>query len=531
MTTGLNPPAIGAAMRRRWFGQPLTARLTTIIVGLLFMGLVLAGTTVVGILQSHLVGQVDAQLEASASKVAVNAAQQQLGQGTTNIPTSYYVRVHLGDAKATDLIPPTAQTSSGLPNATDLARLERATGRQKSLPTTVKSTQLGQAWRAQAVPVFTNDEAHTKIGTVIVALPLTNVQETLNNTAFYLLIASSVLIAAGGFAAYYLVRLSLSELRSIEVVAGRIASGDMSERIVTKEPPSTEVGSLALSLNKMLGRIERLFLEQQRSEEKMRQFVSDASHELRTPLAAVRGYGELYRLGGVPEERVGEVMARIESEATRLGGLVDDLLRLARLDEGRRIHIETVDVVELAREAAMDLTALDPSREVALLGLDGSDAPATLPTLADPSLFSQVLTNLVGNVDRYTPAGSPVEICVGTIPLSHPMITPSAWPRSPYLVGDHEPDEAVVVEVRDHGPGIPEKERERVFERFYRTDDSRSRDTGGTGLGLSIVKTVADVLGGGVKATETPGGGLTMRIAFPHRLPDPPTSERKGSPK
>ena len=179
----------------------------------------------------------------------------------------------------------------------------------------------------------------------------------------------------------------------------------------------------------------------------------------------------------------------------------------------------------------MDLTALDPSREVALLGLDGSDAPATLPTLADPSLFSQVLTNLVGNVDRYTPAGSPVEICVGTIPLPHPMITPSAWPRSPYLVGDHEPDEAVVVEVRAHGPGIPEKERERVFERFYRTDDSRSRDTGGTGLGLSIVKTVADVLGGGVKATETPGGGLTMRIAFPHRLPDPPTSERKGSPK
>nr|WP_223875383.1 HAMP domain-containing sensor histidine kinase [Nanchangia anserum] len=499
----------------------MSTRLTTITVGLLTAGLMLAGTTVIGILQSHLIGQVDAQLAASAKQVALTAANSPVGQSASTIPTSYYVRVHLSGERVSEWLPSNVD-DLGRPAPADIERLDQATGLQTSLPTTVRSTMHGEAWRAQAVPMFTSSGSSAdKVGTVIVALPLTNIQETLNNTAIYLFIASFILVATGGFAAHYLVGLSLRELRAIESVAGRIVEGDMSERVTPREPATTEVGSLTRSLNRMLGRIERAFLERQRSEEKMRQFVSDASHELRTPLAAVRGYGELYRLGGVPPERITEVMARIESEATRMGGMVEDLLRLARLDEGRRISFASVDIVTIVREAAMDLTALDPGRDVSLIGLDGGDACEELHAIADRNLLSQVVTNLVGNVDRYTPTGSPVELAIGTVALADIETERATWPRSPYLVGTHDAEDAVVIEVRDHGPGIPEADRLRVFERFYRIDDSRSRDTGGTGLGLSIVKTVADVHGGGVRALETEGGGLTMRLAFPRCLDAP----------
>lgn len=527
MSATFDPASVGTTLRKRWFATPLSGRLTTIIVGLLTAGLVLSSTTVVGILQAHLIGQVDAQLSASAKRVAENAVNPQLGVGESVVPTSYYVRVHLTGFDVSESLP-TGVGDTGRPLEDDIAQLEAATGLQVSLPTTVRSSKLAEAWRAQAVPMYrTADGYSKKVGTVVVALPLTNVQETLNNTAIYLFIASAVLVAAGGFAAYYLVRLSLTELRSIEVVAGRIVEGDMSERIDTCEPASTEVGSLTRSLNRMLGRIERSFLERRRSEDKMRRFVSDASHELRTPLAAIRGYGELYRLGGVPAERTAEVMARIESEATRMGGMVEDLLRLARLDEGRRIHIEPVDVVNLARNAAMDLTALDPTREVTLVNLDGEDVADDLVTLADRNLLAQVLTNLVGNVERYTPAGSPVEIAVGELPLAGPAFEGVTWPRSPFLVDAGAAEACVVLEVRDHGPGITGHDLTQIFERFYRIDDSRSRNTGGTGLGLSIVATVAEVHGGIARASHTPGGGLTLQVAFPRHSPPPAPQKAK----
>lgn len=511
-----NPPALGNACRKRWFAFPLSTRLTLIIVALLCSGLTLAGTTVVGILQSHLVGQVDAQLATSARQMAKLAANNQLAADSSGLPTSYYLRVDLAGQDPAEYLPPGGLAHVGRPSADAIDRLSAATGLQISLPTTIRSTTLGEAWRAQAIPVFTTSgETSNKVGTVVVALPLTNVQETLNNTAFYLLVASTVLIGGGGLAAYYLVRLSLSELRTIEVVAGRIVSSDMSERIHTREPDTTEVGSLTRSLNQMLTRIEQSFLEKQRSEEKMRRFISDASHELRTPLAAVRGYGELYRLGGVPHERVNEVMARIESEATRMGGMVEDLLRLARLDEGRRISMGPVDLVASAREAALDLTALDPTREVSLTGLNGGDVAESLVCKADRGLITQILTNLLGNVTRYTPKGTHVDIAVGTMPIDSPALADIDWPRSPYVVGTEATGEAVCLRVIDHGPGVDERERSRIFERFYRVDDSRSRDTGGTGLGLSIVATAAHVHGGCARALETPGGGLTMEVIFP----------------
>ena len=260
-------------------------------------------------------------------------------------------------------------------------------------------------------------------------------------------------------------------------------------------PPSTEVGSLALSLNSMLTQVEQSFEARQASEKKIRRFVSDASHELRTPLAAISGYCELYSMGGVPAERVEEVMGRISSESTRMAVLVEDLLTLARLDEGRPLEFTDIDLVKMADNAVFDLQALDSTRTVGLSSLEGRRAPMSLVVSADRDRIAQVFTNLIGNIVRYTPAGSPVEIALGT-------------------AADY-----AVVEFRDHGPGIADRDRSRVFERFYRSDSSRNRRSGGSGLGLAIVSGILGAHHGNAALTKTKGGGLTVRIELP--LPRP----------
>ena len=260
---------------------------------------------------------------------------------------------------------------------------------------------------------------------------------------------------------------------------------------VDNEPPTTEVGSLSQSLNKMLTYLEESFTARKASEKKMHQFVSDASHELRTPLAAIRGYGELYRMGGVPPEGVPDVMGRIESEASRMSELVEDLLKLARLDEGRKLKFEDVDLTELVQLAASDLGALDRKRKVEIVDLEGNPAREPVFAHVDRNQIMQVLANLVGNAVRYTPPGSPVEFAVGT--------------RS----------SMTLLEVRDHGPGIAKDERAQVFKRFYRSDTSRTRNTGGSGLGLAIVSAIAKAHNGSAELRTTEGGGLTVRLYLP----------------
>ncbi|MDU5609718.1 MAG: HAMP domain-containing sensor histidine kinase, partial [Actinomyces sp.] len=233
------------------------------------------------------------------------------------------------------------------------------------------------------------------------------------------------------------------------------------------------------------------FEARQASEQKIKRFVSDASHELRTPLAAISGYCELYAMGGVPAERTDEVMGRIASESSRMATLVEDLLTLARLDEGRPLDITDIDLVKLADNAVFDLQALDPTRTVGLTGISGRTPPMTLIVPGDRDRLSQVFTNLIGNIVRYTPEGSPVEIALG---------------RS----GD-----TAIVELRDHGPGIDETDRGRVFERFYRADSSRNRKSGGSGLGLAIVSGILAAHRGNASLTKTKGGGLTVRIELP----------------
>jgi two-component system OmpR family sensor kinase len=185
-------------------------------------------------------------------------------------------------------------------------------------------------------------------------------------------------------------------------------------------------------------------------------------------------------------------MGRIEDSARRMGTLVNDLLVLARLDEGRPLRKEPVDLVALARDAAQDLHALDSTRAVVVTGLEDGEAPSDVTVTGDADRLRQVFTNLVGNIARHTPRGSPAELALGTTP-----------------------DGQALVEVRDHGPGVSPEQAQRVFERFYRADSSRTRESGGSGLGLAIVAAIVGAHQGHVDVTTTPGGGLTVRVHLP----------------
>jgi two-component system OmpR family sensor kinase len=279
--------------------------------------------------------------------------------------------------------------------------------------------------------------------------------------------------------------LGLRPLRRIEDTASTIAAGDLSQRV---DPHSSakEIVQLGDSLNTMLGRIEDAFDAKEASEARLRRFVADASHELRTPLTSIRGYAELFRRGAADDPvTLARSMERIEGEAGRMSRLVDDLLLLARLDEGRPLERAPMDLAALAADVVHDAAVADPNRVITLeaqvpVGVDG-----------DRERLTQVLVNLLANARTHTPAGTPIEVWVDTR-------------------GDR-----AVARVVDHGPGVPEAERAMIFNRFHRNDPSRSRDRGGSGLGLAIVDAVVRAHGGSVDLTPTPGGGATFSVELP----------------
>jgi two-component system OmpR family sensor kinase len=356
-------------------------------------------------------------------------------------------------------------------------------------PFTVSAEDGSQQWRLLLVPVAGK-------GTIAAAAGLADVESTVGHLALLELgIGAGVLLLFAGLG-YGVVRSSLRPLVAVESTAEKIAGGDLTQRVPDGDP-RTEVGRLALSLNGMLGQVERSFRAQQvseatarQSEERMRRFVADASHELRTPLTSIRGFAELYRQGAVsgPDE-LDRVMRRVEDEAARMGLLVEDLLLLARLDQQRPLLREPVDLLELARDAVHDASAVAPDRriEVAVVG----EAPPVV--LGDDARLRQVFGNLVGNALSHTPAGSPVVVRVGT-------------------TGDLA---SAVLEVADRGPGLSPDQRTRVFERFYRADASRTRAHGGSGLGLSIVAALVAAHGGRVEVESEPGQGATFRVLLP----------------
>ncbi|QCB94563.1 sensor histidine kinase [Cellulomonas shaoxiangyii] len=479
--------AAAAAVRERWDHVPLSERLVSIIVVLLGTGLALAGLASSTLLERELVAQVDAKLKNEGFQQVrelFDPAAPWDADATT--PSDYYVVAQLG-WRAQELVSnPYTVEEYGTPRVPNGLTPESA---ELGRPYTVASDRTGSRWRVVSYPYADGSDV-----ILSVALPLRDIDRTATRMTWILVSSGAALMVIGAIVGGWAVQRSLRPLREIEDTAAAIAAGDLSQR-VPQAPATTEVGRLGAALNGMLAQIEQAFDARTASEARMRRFVADASHELRTPLAAIRGYAELYRMGAMTTpEQVDDTMRRIEGSARRMGSLVEDLLALARLDEGLPGRLGPVDLTVLAADAVSDLRAIDPDRPVRLETL----APAApVVVQGDEVRLRQVLANLVGNAAQHTPAGTPVEVRVG--PAGR----------------DADGRRTALLEVRDHGPGIPPEHAARVFERFYRVDASRTRESGGSGLGMAIAAAIVASHDGQVGIEETPGGGTTVRVVLP----------------
>jgi two-component system OmpR family sensor kinase len=397
----------------------------------------------------------------------------------------------------------------------------------------------------------------------LVAVPLAPTERVVATyIGIYSILALLILIASA-LLTRWLVTLTFRGLGQVETTAMSIAGGDFSQRM-SDVIPGTEVGRLKTAINTMLDRVDAAIRQRDATVGQMRRFIGDASHELRTPLVTVRGYAELYRMGAIRgEDEIAQSMERIEKEAIRMGVLVEDLLALARLDERRDVVFAPVDLRPIARDAALDVRAASPQREVtvedateydhprvtmsivvdppagsddgprrrgtpatsaiALAGATlsrlrrrpraagdaeaanespapgGADAEIAVEpvVLGDENRIRQVVANLLGNARRFAPEHSPIGLRVGVSPAEN-----MGW-----------------IEVIDHGEGIPPQIRDQIFQRFWRADTSRARETGGSGLGLSIVASIVEALHGRVEVYDTPGGGATFRVSLPLARP------------
>jgi signal transduction histidine kinase len=335
---------------------------------------------------------------------------------------------------------------------------------------------------------------------LVVAQPTGDTGSTLHHLLLIELAVSGGAILVALIGAFWLVRIGLRPLRDMETTAESIAAGNLTER-VPGENDSTEVGRLARTLNVMLARIESAFgarLASERrlvaSEARLRRFVADASHELRTPIAAISAYAELFGRGASEQKAdLERLMGGIRSETARMEHLVADLLLLARLDEGRPMEVRSVDLVALCAEAVHTASTVGPDWPITF------HASQPIEVMGDATSLRQVVDNLLGNVRAHTPSGTRVQV-------------------------DVEPEEGgAAIIVTDNGPGMEPEEAEHIFERFYRSDPSRSRTNGGAGLGLSIVSAIVANHGGRVAAEGRIGEGTTFTVHLPLVPPAPDT--------
>ncbi len=370
----------------------------------------------------------------------------------------------------------------------------------------------GPTFRVRASTIANGD-------VLIIAQPLGDIGSTLHHLLFveWLVTIGAVIVALAG--GYWLVRIGLRPLRDMETAAESIAAGNLTER-VPGENDRTEVGRLARTLNIMLSRIESAFgarvASEQRllqSDARLRRFVADASHELRTPIAAISAYAELFGRGASEQKQdLERLMHGITNETARMEHLVADLLLLARLDEGRPLEVQSVDVVALCADAVHTAQTVGPGWPVTFT----ADRP--LEVVGDPTSLRQVIDNLLGNVRAHTPEGTTAQVSVG---LDGPAVSEGSegaagtagTAGSAGTAGTAGSD--VVIEVTDTGPGMTPDQVSHVFERFYRSDPSRSRLQGGAGLGLSIVSAIVTAHGGTVSAASEPGRGTTFTVRLP----------------
>jgi two-component system, OmpR family, sensor kinase len=485
-----------AAGRRLLARTPLQVKLIAAVLVLVTVALALIGLASVAALDGYLVGRLDDQLQlvARGSAGAGPPGFDGRGPGHRGPPSPYLVQYRLADGRLDEQDENPLEQGRPPPRVPDDPAWFEANAGET---TTVPAAGGGGRWRVAVAP-----RRDGSGGSVVVAASLDGIDATIRQLRLIDLGVSLIVLAALAGVGAAIVRASLRPLVEIEQTARAIAAGDLTRRVPERDP-GTEVGRLGRALNTMLAQIESAFgaraaseASARRSEDRMRRFVADASHELRTPLTTIRGFAELYRQGAARDPaELDRLMRRIEDQAARMGLLVEDLLLLARLDTERPLDRQPVDLLALAAEAVNDARAVAPDRRIELVLGDDGDHDGVLVVLGDDRRLRQVLANLVNNALTHTPAGSPIEVRVGTSTL------------------DGRPGAAV--EVVDHGPGLAPEQAERVFERFYRADPARSPADGGSGLGLSIVAALVAVHGGTVAVDSVPGRGARFRVVLP----------------
>jgi two-component system OmpR family sensor kinase len=541
-----------ASFDRWWNGISLRTKITGVTVLLLTFGLAVAGMGTMTVLRTYLLEQRDATVTAWFQQVqSMDGAQ--LANCTVRYQPNGYL-VALVDAHGREVCSnvPESYLQPVLSSMT-LSWSYLHDGRITEITDATGKAQ----WHVMTSLFPLTDGSFV---TLVAGMDITDIDATITRYGLIFFLFAIAVVLLGAAVTQLLVTSTFTPLRDVERTAARFAAGDYNQRL-GGATPNTEVGRLNRSLNAMLARIDLALADRQRAVEQMRRFVGDASHELRTPLVSLRGYAELYRMGALQNpDDVAQAMDRIEREAIRMGGLVEDLLELARLDEPRTVVYEPVDLLPIAQDAALDASASAPQRRISVvvpepieplveegvaapetaapsvaaaattttppsttvtgpIAFAGSALarlrrrrPATVATTAATTIASatplpevgpivrgdedklrQVITNLIGNAMRFTPDDSPIELEVGV-------------DRS----GRYG-----VLSIVDHGEGIPPQLREKIFQRFWRADTSRTRETGGSGLGLAIVAGIVAKHDGHVEVLETPGGGATFRVSIP----------------
>ncbi len=453
---------------------------TRLLAGMAIVSLVLVVTSLVVVrtTENHLVDQIDRQLASvpmrnfAASGGLPTPPPDDAQPRVGNLPTPLY-GARLDGGEFTVLFAPSV-SAAGLGRPQLSVRTVTQAARD-GRPITVSSTTGSDHFRVRA-------ERFSDGSIGIVGLALRDVDATVKQLRLVLVVAAVMVIAILGLVVFWVLVLGVRPIKRMTKTASDIAAGDLGQR-VPRGRPGTEASELGDALNVMLGTIEGAFAERAASEARLRRFVADASHELRTPVTTIRGYAELYRHGGLgATDDIDLAMYRTEQESIRMTSLIDDLLLLARLDEGRPLERAPVDLGVLAVDAAADARAVAPDRTVK------ADIAEGVTVEGDEDRLRQVIGNLVGNSLAHTRLGSSVLVCV------------------------RNGDGRAVLEVRDEGPGMTPDVAARAFERFSRGDQSRSRDAGGSGLGLAIVQAIVEAHGGEVRIVSSPNAGTTVTV-------------------
>ena len=472
----LDTPAHERSGKRR--GTSIRRRLVVTLVAMATAAMVIVALVTTAAFHSFLLQRLDEQLHDVPSPFELGFGPGQVDPNRTPpslprpfSPTGMVFEVYDASGRSVGSSPSASDRGGGPRlSASDLGRDGKTF--------TAAATRGGGSYRVAI--------RQSRVGTLVIAVSLADTNASVRRLVLIEVTVIGVVLVLLALASAAVVRHGLRPLERIATTADAIAGGDLGQRVAVADG-RTEVGRLGEALNSMLARIEHAFSQQARSEARLRAFVADASHELRTPLTSIRGYSELIRNGAASSPQdVTTAASRIEAESARLGVLVDDLLLLARLDEGRPLEVAPVDLGRVVSDAVSDVRAGAPDRAVTL----SVEAPASV--LGDAGRLRQVVTNLLANAVHHTPAGTPVEVVLR--PLGS--------------------DGAQLV-VADHGPGIAPADIERIFERFARLDPSRTRASGGTGLGLAIVRAIVEAHHGSITVVGTPGGGATFTVLLP----------------